>query len=157
MRALAALIVLVLVGCTPTVRVTEVEKNRSHEFVFATDGSRWHLSGKLQIGARSYPAELVYNGTHSMIIREDPRQCISFAQPAKPLFGFAPANEGNGTAAGIAVEQTDEKGRPVRYRVVDGMQSSIVEIRNWEEEKSDSSEYSPNVQCTPGEEAYAIG
>ncbi|MFH1073179.1 MAG: hypothetical protein V1743_07165 [Nanoarchaeota archaeon] len=132
---LAAILIVgaALSGCIEyngaTVRVTEVEKERTHEFRMVSDGQRTLLEGAFSIDGKSYPGEIYYDGKNSYILRKNPNQCISYDIPDKLLFGFrpipAPAEE---AASGVTVLEKDSKDRPIMYKLVDQGMTSIVEI-----------------------------
>lgn len=158
------------------VTVTEVEKGRTHVFSLVSDGQMMRLDGKLSIDAKLYPGTLLYDGRESIIMRDDPDQCIAFADPAKVLFGFIPVtgldmtsgDASNPAGVNVTVLRKDAAGRAVKYQVenvVHGtMETSIVEIDGIEHAQVGtaagtvkSALFVRPAGCIRDEEAFTIG
>jgi len=158
--------IAMLSGCIAqngaTVRVTEVEKRRTHEFRMVSDGQRTLLEGAFSIDGKSYPGAIYYDGKSSYILRKDPDQCISYDIPDKLLFGFKPIPASDEEAMpGVTVLEKDSKGRPVKYTLADQGMTSIVEITGIDQARDAGKGFDFNTidtgTCINEGEVYTIG
>jgi len=117
------------------VRVTELEKNRTHVFEHRTDGIRTLLVGNFIIDGRSFPGRILYDGRYSYVFKPDPDECIVYPEPDHVIYGFLPAefvqNQTYLDDVEIDVMEHDEHGLPTKYRIDHQGRSSVVEYLSY--------------------------
>ena len=98
-----------------SVAVTELNKDRTHEFIIFSDGERTILDGYFVIENKKYQGKILYDGNNSYLFRSDPDQAVVYSEKNQLIYGFLPVSSAlqNDSNANITILEKEKNGLPI--------------------------------------------